>query len=115
MFRPNRWLVERSSGEDHHRWVIPREISRVLVLNLSGKKAVPKHRQDTFVLDTAFALIEGHPRFRNGKEKAGKAGPPANPYKRDWIISSGNLEKEILTPALEQKAWVKAFHMPVPA
>ena len=36
MFRPNRWLVERSSGEDH-REVIQREISRVLVLNLSGK------------------------------------------------------------------------------
>jgi hypothetical protein len=43
------------------RWVIQREISRVLVLNLSGKKAVQKHRQDIFVLDTAFALIEGHP------------------------------------------------------
>jgi hypothetical protein len=47
--------------------VIQREISRVLVLNLSGKKAVPKHRQDTFVLDTAFALIEGHPRSGTGK------------------------------------------------
>ena len=42
--------------------MIQREISRVLVLNLSGgKKTVLKHRQDTFVLDTAFVLIEGHP------------------------------------------------------
>jgi hypothetical protein len=35
-----------------------------LVLNLSGK-ASGAHRtaQDIFVLDTAFALIEGHPEF----------------------------------------------------
>jgi hypothetical protein len=33
MFRPNRWLVERRV----HREVIQREISRALVLNLSGK------------------------------------------------------------------------------
>ena len=36
-------------------------ISRVLVLNLSGKKAVPGTAQDIFALDTAFILIEGHP------------------------------------------------------
>jgi len=34
-------------------------ISRVLVLNLSGKKAVPGTAQDIFALDTAFILIEG--------------------------------------------------------
>jgi len=28
---------------EFHRRVIQREISRVLVLNLSGKKAVPRH------------------------------------------------------------------------
>jgi hypothetical protein len=49
-------------GTIFHRWVIQREISRVLVLNLSGKKRCQKHRQDIFVLDTAFTLIEGHPR-----------------------------------------------------
>jgi hypothetical protein len=32
MFKPNRWLVERQV----HREMIPREISRALVLNLSG-------------------------------------------------------------------------------
>ncbi|MHB8215128.1 MAG: hypothetical protein ACYDDS_03520 [Candidatus Sulfotelmatobacter sp.] len=42
MLRPNRWCVERSSGQDLHRWMIQREISRVLVLNLSGKNTVPK-------------------------------------------------------------------------
>jgi hypothetical protein len=26
-----------------------------------AKQTVPKHRQEKFVLDTAFALIEGHP------------------------------------------------------
>jgi hypothetical protein len=45
------------------RRVIQRETSRVLVLNLSGKKPrCSKHRWEKFVLDTAFALIEGHPR-----------------------------------------------------
>jgi hypothetical protein len=40
--------------------VIQREISRVLVLNLSGKKKVPKNTDgEKFVLDSAFALIEG--------------------------------------------------------
>jgi len=29
--------------------------------SLAARKTVPKHRQDTFVLDTAFVLIEGHP------------------------------------------------------
>jgi hypothetical protein len=48
-------------GTIFHRRVIQREISRVLVLILSGKKRCQKHRQDIFVLDTAFALIEGHP------------------------------------------------------
>jgi hypothetical protein len=44
--------------------VIQREISRALVLNLSlARKAVPGTAQDTFVLDRAFSLIEGHPAF----------------------------------------------------
>jgi len=38
-------------------------ISRVLVLNLSGKKAVPGTAQDIFALDTAFILIEGQPSY----------------------------------------------------
>jgi hypothetical protein len=78
--------------------VIQREISRVLVLNLSGKKAVPKHRQDTFVLDTAFALIEGHPRFRNGKEGQGKAGHPPKAKPLDDLLkkqSQGKLKDSL--------------------
>ncbi len=57
MFRPNRWVVERfcSAGK-----MVQREISRALVLNLSGK-AVLGTAQDIFVLDSAFALIEAHP------------------------------------------------------
>jgi hypothetical protein len=43
--------------------VIQREISRVLVLNpLWRKKRCLGTAQDTFVLDTAFSLIEGCPR-----------------------------------------------------
>jgi hypothetical protein len=59
MFRPNRWVVERfcSTGK-----MIQREISRALVLNLSGK-AVLGTAQDIFVLDSAFALIEAHPQL----------------------------------------------------
>jgi len=42
--------------------VIQREISRVLVLNPLWQKSGAKNTgEDTFVLDTAFALIEGHP------------------------------------------------------
>jgi hypothetical protein len=35
-------------GTMFHREMIQREISRVLVLNLSGKPAVPRHRQGYF-------------------------------------------------------------------
>ena len=42
--------------------MIQREISRALVLNLSGK-AVLGTAQDIFVLDSAFALIEAHPQL----------------------------------------------------
>ena len=45
-----------------HREVIQREISRVLVLNLSGKQAVLKAPPGKVCLDKAFALIEGHPK-----------------------------------------------------
>jgi hypothetical protein len=48
-------------GTIFHRRVIQREISRVLVLSLSGKKAVLSHRPVQLCLDRAFALIEGHP------------------------------------------------------
>ena len=48
-------------GNDVHRRVIHGEISRVLVLNLSGKQAVLTHRPENYALDNAFALIEGHP------------------------------------------------------
>jgi hypothetical protein len=67
-------------GTTFRRRVISREISRVLVLNLSGKKG-GAHRtaQEIFVLDTAFVLIEGHPRFRNGKGKHEKPGHPSPP------------------------------------
>jgi hypothetical protein len=49
-------------GTIFHRGMIQREISRVLVLNLSGKaNGCSKHPQEIFVLDSAFALIEGQP------------------------------------------------------
>src|SRR6266581_5784605 len=42
--------------------MIQREVSRVLVLNLSGKnKRCLRTAQDNYALDRAFALIEGHP------------------------------------------------------
>jgi len=44
-----------------HRRVISREISRVLVLNLSlVNEACSGTDQEIFVLDRAFPLIEGH-------------------------------------------------------
>ena len=53
-------------GMIFHRKVIQREISRVLVLNLSGQKKMRlQNRQGEVSLDKAFALIEGHP-ARNG-------------------------------------------------
>ena len=49
-------------GTIFHRWVIQREISRVLVLKpLWQQQRCSKHRQEIFVLDSPFALIEGHP------------------------------------------------------
>ncbi len=43
--------------------MIQREVSRVLVLNLSGKnKRCLRTAQENYALDRAFALIEGHPR-----------------------------------------------------
>jgi hypothetical protein len=49
--------------------VIQREIPESWSSTSLAKKRCQKHRQDTFVLDTAFTLIEGHPLYRNGKEK----------------------------------------------
>jgi hypothetical protein len=49
-------------GTTFHREMIQREVSRVLVLNLSGKASgayAPPRRN--YALDRAFALIEGHP------------------------------------------------------
>jgi hypothetical protein len=37
------WAESMVGGTIFHRKMIPREISRVLVLNLSGEKAVPRH------------------------------------------------------------------------
>jgi len=48
-------------GTKLHRKVIQREISRVLVLNLSGGKSGVAHRSEEVCLDNVFALIEGHP------------------------------------------------------
>ena len=56
-----------------HRWVIQREISRALVLNLSGEYAVLFDRTGKFCLDSVFVLIEGHPLLRYGKEVKGSA------------------------------------------
>jgi len=56
-------VLSRIDGwwNDLPRQVIQREISRVLVLNLSGKTTVLGTAADIFVLDSAFVLIEGHP------------------------------------------------------
>ena len=48
-------------GTIFHRDVIQREISRALVLNLSGKTRCSGTAEEIFVLDNAFALIEGQP------------------------------------------------------
>ena len=50
-------------GPIFHRDVIQREISRALVLNLSGKTRCSGTAEEIFVLDNAFALalIEGQP------------------------------------------------------
>ena len=48
-------------GTMFHRWVIQREISRALVLNLSGEYAVLFDRTGKFCLDSVFVLIEGRP------------------------------------------------------
>jgi len=53
--------------------VIQREISRALVLNLSGKTRCSGTAEEIFVLDNAFALIEGQP-------TGGRCGPPAPRY-----------------------------------
>jgi len=48
-------------GTIFHRDVIQREISRALVLNLSGTTRCSGTAEEIFVLDNAFALIEGQP------------------------------------------------------
>ena len=48
-------------GTIFHRDVIQREISRALVLNLSGKTRCSGTAEEIFVLDNAVALIEGQP------------------------------------------------------
>ncbi len=52
-------------GTIFHRGMIQREISRVLVLNLlwhDNPRRCLRTAQEKYVLDTTFALIEGHPR-----------------------------------------------------
>ena len=55
-------------GTIFHRDVIQREISRALVLNLSGKTRCSGTAEEIFVLDNAFALIEGQPACVCGKQ-----------------------------------------------
>jgi len=50
-------------GTNFHRKVIRGEISRVLVLSPLPKITAASQRQDSYALDNAFALIEGHPHF----------------------------------------------------
>jgi hypothetical protein len=66
-------------GTIFHRWVIQREISRALVLNLSGEKSGARHCTGYFCLDRAFSLIEGHPPLNDADENQEllKGGPPA--------------------------------------
>jgi len=53
---PYRWLVERSSTASDLR-----EISRVLLLNLSGECDGVKTAPGEVLLDRSFPLIEGYP------------------------------------------------------
>jgi len=57
-------------GTTFHWNVISREISRVLVLNLSGECGGGQTAWEKFVLDTAFPLIEGHPAEKEGQPSA---------------------------------------------
>jgi hypothetical protein len=85
MLGPNRWLVERSSGRRSPPQVISVRFPESWSSTSLAKKRCQKHRQDTFVLDTAFTLIEGHPRFRNGKRS--KQTPEGWGTRRDRIGS----------------------------
>jgi len=53
------WTESMVGGTIFHRDVIQREISRALVLNLSGKTRCSGTAEEIFVLDNAFALIDG--------------------------------------------------------
>src|SRR6185437_12627658 len=62
-------------------------LSRVFVVNVSGGNrdayaspgiAMLTHRQGFFVLDRAFALIEGHPRYGEATKNQEKPGPPVH-------------------------------------
>src|SRR5438552_16292776 len=57
------WTESMVGGPIFHRDVIQREISRALVLNLSGKTRCSGTAEEIFVLDNAFALIEASPRW----------------------------------------------------
>ena len=62
-------------GTIFHRDVIQREISRALVLNLSGKTRCSGTAEEIFAHDSAFALIAGRPQF---VEMERRANLPAN-------------------------------------
>jgi hypothetical protein len=51
-------FLERSTTAADRQEIL---LSRVLVLNLSGGKKSVQNTGATFVLDTAFVLIDGHP------------------------------------------------------
>ena len=67
--RPNRWLVERS----FHRKMIQREISRVLVLNLSGKTSGAPALPRTILPLTPPSLLS---RGTLGSERRERVGQP---------------------------------------
>jgi hypothetical protein len=75
------WMFKSESmvgGTTFPLRVIQRETSRALVLNLWRTIRCSKHRQEKFVLDTAFALIEGQPllwRRKSGPAPAHSLAP----------------------------------------
>jgi len=69
--------AESMVGGTIHRKMIPREISRVLVLNLSAKASGAHAPPRQLRLDNAFALIEGHPLLEWRTQTIMKGGPPA--------------------------------------
>jgi hypothetical protein len=64
--RPNRWFGGTAAAKTKTvpQWVIQvKMLSRVFVSASLASATMPRHREGQFVLDEAFAFIEGTPDF----------------------------------------------------